>query len=225
MTTERQETSKILLADDQIIFIESLSTYLTNYADDIEIVGTAHNGIEAVALARQFLPHIIVMDVSMPEMDGIEAVRQIKNLLPETKIIMLSTYQEDELVRSALLAGASGYLLKDISPTELITAIRALKSGIMQISPGIIKKLVKERFTPASRPDPDDAPWLKELTNREREIATLLVTGYSNEQIAEKLHLAIQTVRNQVSAIYFKTGVKDRFEMIRLANRNDPCTI
>jgi DNA-binding NarL/FixJ family response regulator len=150
-------------------------------------------------------------------------VLAIKARFPDMKIIMLSTYNEDAFVRSALKAGACGYLLKDISPTELITAIRALDSGVIQISPEIARQLVEDRYRP-----PEDAmplmndnktlEWLKELTHREREIFTLLAIGYDNDTIAEKLCLAVQTVRNQVSAIYAKLGVKDRFEIIRLAN-------
>ncbi len=212
---------KVLLADDQIIFTESLSTCIANYAPDIEITGIANNGEEAVTLAAQQRPHVIIMDVRMPVMDGVEAVKRIKSRFPEIRIIMLSTYHEDELVRNAILAGASGYLLKDISPQELIMAVRALKSGVMQISPEIIKNMVENVFT--GKPAADNGKnfdWLGNLTNREREISTLLVTGYSNEQIAEKLNLAIQTVRNQVSTIYFKLGVKDRFEMIRKENQS-----
>ena len=228
---------KILLADDQILFAESLRTFLNNYAGDMSVAGIAKNGKEAVAMAGEHRPDIILMDIRMPEMDGVEAVRQIRRHWPEIKIIMLSTYHEDELVRSALLAGASGYLLKDISPTELIAAIRALKSGIVQISPEIARALVAERYRgdgakPPKPPMPDLPPeaastgaengpfeWLNDLTPREREIFTLIATGYDNEQIASTLNLAVQTVRNQVSTIYSKLGVKDRFEIIRLANK------
>ena len=226
---------KILLADDQSLFAESLKTFLNNYAKDMSVAGIARNGTEAVAMAISLKPDIILMDIRMPEMDGVEAVRQIKPQLPEIKIIMLSTYKEDALVRSAIMAGASGYLLKDISPTELITAIRALKSGVVQISPELAQNLVRaqykanedkplsESFTPENKMTEEKAPfkWLEQLTNREREIFTLIATGYDNYQIAEKLFLAEQTVRNQVSTIYSKLNVKDRFEIIRLANRLD----
>jgi DNA-binding NarL/FixJ family response regulator len=218
---------KILLADDQILFAESLCTFLNNYADDMIVTGIAKNGAEAVAMAEKEKPDVILMDIRMPEMDGVEAVRRIKPNMPDMKIIMLSTYHEDALVRSALLAGASGYLLKDISPTELITAIRALKSGIMQISPKIAAALVQELYSmerkDASSETGDKVfEWLKDLTHREREIFTLIATGYDNDRIAEKLNLAVQTVRNQVSTIYSKLGVRDRFEIIRLANRSRP---
>jgi DNA-binding NarL/FixJ family response regulator len=216
---------KILLADDQILFVESLRTFLNNYAEDMTVTGIAVNGREAVDMAGRDQPDIILMDIRMPEMDGVEAVKEIKKKYPGIRIIMLSTYHEDELVRSALLAGASGYLLKDLSPTELITAIRALNSGIMQISPEIARSLVEQRYNEKRKPLPgsrEEQPfeWLDDLTNREREIFTLIATGYDNDQIAQKLNLAVQTVRNQVSTIYSKLGVKDRFEIIRLANRS-----
>ena len=223
---------KVLLADDQSLFAESLKTFLNNYAEDLNVIGIAKNGVEAVDMAARHKPDIILMDIRMPEMDGVEAVRQIMSRFQNIKIIMLSTYKEDELVRSALLAGACGYLLKDISPTELITAIRALKSGTIQISPEIAQSLVQAQYNVEKRkpligaaiPEGKEAEkaesykWLEQLTKREQEIFTLIATGYDNDQIAEKLHLAEQTVRNHVSTIYSKLGVKDRFEIIRLAN-------
>jgi DNA-binding NarL/FixJ family response regulator len=230
---------RILLADDQILFAESLRTFLNNYAADMVVTGIALNGKEAVVLAQKDKPDIILMDIRMPEMDGVEAVRIIKLQQPEIKIIMLSTYHEDEMVRSALLAGASGYLLKDISPTELIAALRAINGGIMQISPQIVEMLVKEQYvlknssqipisanqpthrsllgSPADREEPSQ--WPDSLTHREHEIFTLLATGYDNGQISARLNLAEQTVRNQVSTIYSKLNVKDRFEIIRLVNK------
>jgi DNA-binding NarL/FixJ family response regulator len=225
----------LLLVDDQSLFAESLRTSLDHYAEDMNVVGIAHNGKEAVVMTARYQPDVILMDTKMPQMDGVEAVREIKPKYPDIKIIMLSTYHEDMLVRSSLRAGASGYLLKDISPTELITAVRALCSGIMQISPDIVRQLVQERYGPSPGLPPEEAAeppahqnsidahsfeWLDSLTRREREIFTLLVLGYENEQIADKFDLALQTVRNQVSTIYAKLGVKNRFEIIRLANRN-----
>jgi DNA-binding NarL/FixJ family response regulator len=213
----------ILLADDQALFAESLRTFLNNYAGDMTVAGIAKNGKEAVAMAAEYRPDVILMDIRMPEMDGVEAVRRIKPHYPEIRIIMLSTYHEDAMVRSAILAGASGYLLKDISPTELIAAIRALNTGTVQISPEIAQALVQERYGSGGgngRQGEQPFEWLEDLTNRERDIFTLIATGYDNDRIAEKLGLAVQTVRNQVSSIYFKLGVKDRFEIIRLANKS-----
>jgi DNA-binding NarL/FixJ family response regulator len=218
---------KILLADDQTLITESLNTFLSNYAEDMTVVGAATNGREAVAIAEKEHPDIILMDVLMPEMGGIEAVGLIKNKYPDIRIIMLSTYDEDEYVRSAILAGASGYLLKAISPTELITVIRALKNNVIQISPEIARKLVRQKYSGKEIKDGDAdlsdikeaLPWLKTLTVREREIFTYIAIGYENEEISKKLSLAPQTVKNHVSAIYSKLGVRNRFEIIRLANK------
>jgi DNA-binding NarL/FixJ family response regulator len=222
-----QTKIKILLADDQTLITESLNTFLSNYAEDMQVVGTAANGKEALAVTEKEHPDIILMDVLMPEMNGIEAVSVIKTKYPEIKIIMLSTYSEDEYVRASILAGASGYLLKAISPTELITAIRALKNNVIQISPEIAQKMVRLKYNgKESKSDDNDLPdmreslpWLKTLTAREREIFTYITMGYENEKIAKKLFLAPQTVKNQVSAVYAKLGVKNRFELIRLANK------
>ena len=214
---------RILLADDQSLFAQSLQTFLNNYAQDMTVLGIASNGKEACDFVKENTPDVILMDVRMPVMDGVEAVKQIKASFPCVKIIMLSTYNEDEFVRNALLAGASGYLLKDISPTELIISIRALNSGVMQISPSIAQKLIENTYVDEKSAEnaasDDNFEWLKTLTKREREIFALIATGHDNDEIASKLGLAVQTVRNQVSTIYSKLDVKDRFEIIRLANR------
>lgn len=212
---------KVLLVDDQSLFAESLKTFLNNYAEDMTVLGIAGNGKEACEFVEKDKPDIILMDVRMPVMDGVQAVKTIKQAHSDIKIIMLSTYDDDDFVRAALIAGASGYLLKDISPTELIISIRALSSGVMQISPAIAQKLLQNTYID-EQPDHQNEqafPWLKTLTKREREIFTLIATGHDNVQIAEKLDLAIQTVRNQVSTIYSKLEVKDRFEIIQLANK------
>lgn len=236
------EKLKLMLVDDQSLFTESLCTFLNNYAEDMRVVSKACNGREAVKFCEIEKPDVILMDINMPEMNGIEAVKIIKSKHPEILIIMLSTYDEDAYVREALLSGASGYLLKDLSPTELIMSIRALKSGVLQISPSIVQKMIQAQFVGSAATDGDakeadkqkDADeneaqikeaaekkfeWLKTLTKRERQIFALIATGHDNDEIAQELDLALQTVRNQVSTIYSKLGVKDRFEIIKLANK------
>ncbi len=167
-------------------------------------------------------PDVVLMDVHMPVMNGVEATKRLRAYLPDTKIIMLSTYDEDEYVREALKQGASGYLLKDISPTELIAAIRALRGGVMQISPQIAAKLVHQLYDDSKPKKTIEVAkkfeWFETLTKREREIFALIATGRDNEGIARELNIAEQTVRNHVSIIYSKLGVKDRFEIIQLAN-------
>lgn len=213
---------QILLVDDQSLFVESLKASLQTYVDDIKVVGIAKNGVEAVLMAAELAPEIILMDVHMPVMNGVEATIKIREANDKIKIIMLSTYDEDEYVRDALRHGAVGYLLKDISPTELIAAIRALQSGIVQISPHIASKLINQMYDETS-PKYEESrkrfEWFETLTGREKEIFGLIATGYDNKQIAEKLVLAEQTVRNNISTIYSKLEVKDRFEIIQLANK------
>ncbi len=217
---EKTDKIRVLLVDDQQLFAESLRTFLSNYADDIEVLGIACNGREAVDRAMSDSPDIILMDIHMPVMNGVEAVAAIKAARPAIKILVLSTYDEDEYVRAALSNGASGYLLKDISPTELIASVRALSSGVLQISPQIAQKLISRLYTTEEeKPAGDSFEWYKTLSKREREIFALIATGYDNDEIAEKLFLAEQTVRNHVSLIYSKLQVKDRFEIIRLANK------
>lgn len=213
---------RLLIVDDQVLFLESLSTFLRNYAEDIEVVGLARNGREALEKAAALRPDIVLMDVHMPVMDGVEATGRLIERQPGVRILILSTYDEDEYVRKALKLGAAGYLLKDISPTELIASIRALKGGAVQISPQIVAKLMKSVI--AEEPSPareiaERLEWFKSLTPREREVFTLIATGYDNAQIAEELHMAEHTVRNHVSMIYSKLGVQDRFQIIQLANK------
>ena len=216
------DSIRVLIADDQSLFLESLSTFLHNYAEDIDVVGLAKNGEEAIAKAAETKPDIVLMDVHMPVMDGVEATGRLIAVQPGIKILILSTYDEDEYVRKALSLGASGYLLKDISPTELIASIRALKGGAVQISPQIVQKLMRSLLAEKPTPLPqmeDKLEWFDSLTSREREIFALIATGYDNTQIAETLHLAEHTVRNQVSTIYSKLDVQDRFQIIQLANK------
>ncbi len=216
------DTIRVLIADDQSLFLESLSTFLHNYAEDIQVVGLAKNGAEALEKAAELKPDIVLMDVHMPVMDGVEATGRLVKERPGVKILILSTYDEDEYVRNALKLGAAGYLLKDSSPTELIASIRALKGGAVQISPQIVAKLM--RSIVAEEPAPVSAlaerlEWFDSLTRREREIFSLIATGYDNAQIAASLHIAEHTVRNHVSMIYSKLEVQDRFQIIQLANK------
>jgi DNA-binding NarL/FixJ family response regulator len=167
------------------------------------------------------MPDIVLMDVYMPEMTGVEATRRILAKHPNIKVMMLSTYDPDDQVREALHIGASGYLFKDLSATELIASIRALHEGSIQISPAVATKLVNQMFgAGAAEPaDEKDFEWYKSLSKREREVFALIARGYSNAQLAGELNVSEQTVRNYVSSIYAKLGIKDRFQIIQIANK------
>ncbi len=209
---------RVLLADDQKLFTESIRTLIESYAEDIEIVAVATNGAEAVKLAQRFKPQVILMDVRMPEMNGVEATRRILAEFPSTRIMILSTFDEDEYVREALHLGAAGYLLKDISPAELIASIRAIKEGAVQISPSVATKLVDQLYRREGAA-PAQLEWYDALSQREKEICAMIAKGHGNKQIARELSIAEQTVRNHVSSIYSKLGIKDRFQIIQLANK------
>ena len=212
----------VLIVDDQNLFAQSLKTFIHNYADDIRIVGIASNGAEALKCWEEYKPEIILMDVNMPVMNGVEATRELHKKCKEVKIIMLSTYDEDEYVRQALAYGASGYLMKDLSPTELIASIRAVNSGITQISPSLISNLIQNLHSDDSQKInqlQEQMEWVEKLTKREKEIFTFIATGFDNDQISEELCISERTVRNHVSIIYSKLNINNRFQIIQLANK------
>ena len=212
-------TIRILLVDDQKLFVESLKTGVENDAEDIEVVGIANDGLEAVELARELNPEIVVMDVRMSESDGVEAVEVIQRINPDIRIVMLTTFDDDRYVHEALQKGAVGYLLKNIAPAKLVSSIRAVRSGNVMIAPRIAGRLLEKAYN-----DPDSLhqpafveDTYEELKPRELEILKLMSTGMGNKQITRKLFLAEQTVRNHISAIYTKLGVHDRYEVIQKA--------
>ena len=209
---------RVLLADDQVLFTDSICTLIKNYAKDMEVIGVAATGTEAVRLAQTLQPQVILMDVRMPEMDGVQATQNILKSSPQIRIMMLSTFDEDDYVREALHHGAAGYLLKDVSPTELIASIRAIKEGSVQISPSVASKLVEQLYERHGKKS-QGIEWYQTLSQREKEIFMLISKGYGNMQIAQELGIAEQTVRNHVSSIYGKLGIKDRFQIIQYANQ------
>jgi DNA-binding NarL/FixJ family response regulator len=218
------EKIRVLLADDQVLFVQSLKTVLDLQTDDIEVVGIAGNGREAVEAAESTRPHVVLMDVRMPGMDGVEAARIIHQKHAEIQIIMLTTFDDDNYVYKALSNGAAGYLLKDIPPSELIASIRAIREGPVLISPSVAAKLAdhalsfKHAFVvPEGADEAHVRERLETLSRREREVFRLIAEGFDNREISEKLFIAEQTVKNHVSAIYSKFNVRDRVHMIRLA--------
>ena len=209
---------RVMMAEDQSLFAESLKSLLEIYTDDIEIVHIAVNGEEAVEAAARLKPDVILMDVKMPIMGGVEAVKKIIDSDASARIVMLSTFNEADYVNRALEFGAVGYLLKDITPTGLAASIRAVTEGVTQISPGIARKLVDRKFESISV-ESGKFKWFENLTLREREVFKLVAKGYDNQEIANELHIAYQTVRNYVSSIYSKLNVQDRFQIIKHAQK------
>jgi DNA-binding NarL/FixJ family response regulator len=213
---------RVLLVDDQELFVESLRTVIERSAEDIEVAGVARNGAEAVEAMKASEADIVVMDVRMPVMDGVEAARLILERDPAARIVMLTTFEDDEYVKEALEHGAVGYLLKDIPPAELIASIRAVASGAFLMAPSVAKNLLRRAYLKAEGPPAPPPEWYGELSRREREILERLVEGCSNKEIAAALFIAEQTVRNHISAIYDKMGADDRSQAIRMAKESFP---
>ncbi len=209
---------KVLLVDDQILFIESLKSVLETISADIVVTEIAHNGKEALESIERDPPEIVLLDVRMPVMDGVETVKVIHELYPDIKVMMLTTFDDDEYVHEAMKFGAAGYMLKDVPPENLVDSIRAIKTGTVQISPRILVKLIEfseEESFPLNAKE--SIRNIESLSKREQEILYLLSEGLDNIQIGEKLFIAEQTVKNHVHSIYSKLSVHDRSSAIRVA--------
>lgn len=207
---------RVLIVDDHGVVRQGLRTYL-ELLDDILVVGEAENGIEAVSLAEQHCPDVVLMDLVMPEMDGIEATRKIGIKCPDSKVIVLTSFTDDDKVFPAIKAGAAGYLIKDVSPTELHEAIQAVHKGETQLHPEITKKLVNQFVSQTAEvsPQPDD------LTPRELDVLQLIAQGKSNREIAQQLVISEKTVKTHVSNILGKLHLEDRTQAAIFAYRHD----
>ena len=200
------EPIKIVIADDHPIVREGLATVLGT-EEGLEVVGQAINGVEAVSLARDLRPDVILMDLQMPEMDGVQAIREIKAQCPEIGIIILTTYETDEYIFTGIEAGARGYLLKDSSPAEVVEAIRAVHRGHSLIQPSVATRVLDRVSQQAHSTAPEQV-----LSTRETEVLQLISTGAANKEIAAQLLIAESTVKTHVIRILNKLGVKGRTE-------------
>lgn len=202
---------RILLADDHAVVRQGTRQLLVR-EPDLEVVAEAGDGEEAVRLARMHLPDVVVMDIAMPKLNGIEATRQIKASNPRISILALSAYDDDQYIFALLEAGAAGYLLKNVSADELVRAIRAVAAGEAVLHPAIARRVVN-RFAPpaAKQPEPDA---LEQLTERELEVLKLAAHGLKNQEIARELTLSVRTVQTHLGNIFGKMGVGSRTEAV-----------
>jgi DNA-binding NarL/FixJ family response regulator len=206
-------TIRVGIADDQALVRDGLRVQL-GLAEGIEIVGTAADGEQAVALAQRELPDVLVMDIRMPVLDGIEATRRITrgDATAGVRVLILTTFDLDEHVYAALAAGASGFLLKDATPEEIVQAVRVVASGEALLAPTVTTRLVREFAARPTAGAPDDR--LAALTEREVEVLRLVAAGLSNAEIAERLVLSAATVKTHVSRILTKVALRDRAQLV-----------
>jgi NarL family two-component system response regulator LiaR len=202
---------KVLIVDDHAVVRQGLRTFL-ELQDDIEVVGEGENGVEAVEQACRLRPHVVLLDLVMPEMDGIEATTGILECSPETRVLILTSFGEDDKVFPAIRAGAQGYLLKDIRPDDLVQTVREAYQGKAQLHPDIAKKLMSAvaGTSPQESGPMKASPGLDELTEREREVLHLIAQGLNNRELAERMIISEKTVKTHVSNILSKLGVEDR---------------
>jgi DNA-binding NarL/FixJ family response regulator len=207
---------KVLLADDQAL-VRAGFRALLDAQDDIEVVGEASDGDEAVAMARRYGPDVVLMDIRMPGTDGLAATRTIvgDERLAGVRIVILTTFELDEYVFEAIRSGASGFLVKDTEPVELLRAVRSVAAGDALLSPGVTRRLIGAFATQTREPRP--TPALDTLTEREREVMSLVAEGLSNDEIAERLYVSPMTAKTHVSRAMTKLGARDRAQMVVFA--------
>jgi DNA-binding NarL/FixJ family response regulator len=215
-------TIRVLIADDQPVVRDGLAMLL-GLLDDVEIVATAADGVEAVERACAERPDIVLMDLRMPRLEGADATRQILASVPETRVLVLTTYADDESLFPALQAGARGYLTKDATAEEIEHAIRALVAGQTHLDPAVQQRLVAavlDQAQPPAAGEPPSAPRADlpdELTPREVEVLKLIAAGLSNREIADALVLSNATVKTHINRIFYKIGARDRAQAVRYA--------
>ena len=212
------DTIRLILCDDQAIVTEGLQVILGTVSN-FEVVAVANDGAEAVDLVEEFRPDLVLMDLRMPIMNGIQATGRIRQRFPETRVLVLTTYDDDGWVFDAIRAGADGYLLKDTPREQLIAAIRGTVAGGSYVDPNVAGKLLKQLAQPGAAPQGQSTIGA-DLSERELEVLSLLATGLTNAEIAERLHLSKGTVQNYVSALFVKLDVTDRTQAAVLALRH-----
>jgi DNA-binding NarL/FixJ family response regulator len=208
-------TTRVLVVDDQALLRTAFSS-LIDAEDDLDVAGEAGDGRQAVELAASLAPDVVVMDVRMPVMDGIEATRRITAGRDAPRVLILTTFDLDEYVFEALRAGASGFALKSRPLEELLSAIRTVAAGEALLAPSVTRRLIAH-FTEGDRAPKKAPPGLEELTEREREVLALVARGLSNAELAETLHVSLPTAKTHVSRILTKLGARDRTQLVVLA--------
>ncbi len=205
-------TIRLMLADDHQLLREGLSRSMSD--EGFDVVAQARDGAEAVMLARQHRPDVVLMDVTMPELDGVEACRQVRDIAPETQVVMLTMHADQEVLASAIRAGATGYLVKDCSTTEIASAVRMAAAGDTALSPQLAASMLNE-VRRLDRPQQEE----RVVTKREEEVLQLIADGCSTPEVAERLYISQKTVKNHLASIYQKLDARDRTQAVLAAVR------
>lgn len=214
------KTLNVLVVDDQSLMRQAMASFV-QFEEDMTVVGQGSNGVEAVDLALELSPDVILMDLQMPELNGIEATERITAQLPDTKILAVTTFHSEDYVIPALKAGASGYIVKDSEPEDIISAIRSVSEGNSVLSPSIARLLVDNLAEEPAQPTVNSAilaDW-EDLTEREHDVVKLLCDGFSNREIAAELFLSEPTIKTHVAHIASKVGARDRLQIVVKAYR------
>jgi DNA-binding NarL/FixJ family response regulator len=207
--------TKVVIADDHAIVRTGLRALLQ--ADPgLELVGEASGGLEAVELVGQYLPEVLVLDVSMPDLDGISVTRRVKVSYPNTRILILTVHEDEALLREAIKAGASGYILKRAAETELVAAIQVILRGDLYVDPAMLRSLLDDQVNPK----PVSPALVEPLTPREVDVLRLIVEGYTNKQVAEQLSISTRTVEGHRANLSEKLGLHSRVELVRYAREH-----
>ncbi|WP_330344288.1 response regulator transcription factor [Streptomyces longwoodensis] len=208
--------ARVVVADDQTVVREGI-VMLLGLLPGIEVVGAAGDGEEAVRLVAEVAPDVVLMDLRMPRCDGVEATRRIRAEHPETQVVVLTTFADDDSLFPALRAGARGYLTKDAGGDEILRAVESVLSGDAGLSPSIQRRLLERLSEPAPAPPPPASEPPDGLTAREAEVLLLIAEGLSNHEIAQKLHVSTATVKTHINNLFAKIGIKDRAQAVRYA--------
>jgi DNA-binding NarL/FixJ family response regulator len=214
------ETIRLLIAEDQNLFARMLQTVLETRGGGFEVVGVVANGLEALDRIPELDPDVVLLDIAMPELDGVRTAQRLLERDPERRILVLTTFDDQAAVRETVKAGVAGYVLKDCEPETLFAAIRSVHSGGTYFADGILKRLADPARSEPGRPEPPppSAAYLDDLlSRREREILLLCADDLENKEIADRLFIAEQTVKNNISRLYEKLAIRDRSRLIRLA--------
>jgi DNA-binding NarL/FixJ family response regulator len=210
---------KVLIVDDQAL-VRAGFRMILEAESDMEVIGEAVDGLEALTRVKELRPDVVLMDVRMPELDGIEATRRLIEEGTDAKVVMLTTFDMDEYVYEALRAGASGFLLKDVPPEQLVAGIRAVASGDALLAPSVTRRVIEEFVARPPEAARKAAPQLEELTERELEVLKLMARGLSNAEIAKELFVSDTTVKTHVARILMKLRIRDRVQAVVFAYEN-----